>query len=89
MRLRELPVDDVWFNLGLELGLRRHTLSQIKYKSHDTRNCKAALFLQLKKVNLEGFHVKMFVNALMKVRKDDLAEKICIMKGVLIHFVCV
>ena len=43
----ELPVDDVWLNIGLQLGLDHKELTAIEKKSQNSQECKTGMFLKL------------------------------------------
>lgn len=64
-QLHELPVDDIWFNIGLELGLHQDELTAIQGKSNDTEECKAAMFLAVK-LKTKNFTRDILVSAILK-----------------------
>lgn len=86
-----MPVDDVWLKLALVLGLSQKELLDIERKTDNQQECNAAMFLEVKKLNIGDFNVKMLVKALLQVGKFDLADEICIKEGLLskLMFSCI
>ena len=65
IQLSELPVDDVWLNIGLQLGLDHEELTAIEKKSQNSQECKTAMFLALKK-KFPEFRFETLSKALLK-----------------------
>ena len=65
MQLSELPVDDVWLNIGLQLGLDHDELTAIEKKSQISQECKTAMFLAVR-MKFPEFRFETLSKALLK-----------------------
>ena len=64
-QLSELPADDVWLNIGLQLGLDHEELTAIEKKSQNSHECKTAMFLAVK-MKFPEFRFETLLKALLK-----------------------
>ena len=65
IQLSELPVDDVWLNIGLQLGLDHEELTAIEKKSQNYQESKTAMFLAVK-MKFPKFRFETLSKALLK-----------------------
>ena len=83
-QLSKLKVDQ-WFKLGLQLGLTRYQLENLKRSSQPTAKI-FSLAAKLKKIDLNCIHV---VESLLSVGESKVAETVCSQQGLLVIILCV
>lgn len=91
-RLSELPVDYVWFKLGVEFGLSQEELSVIRLRDNSDYNLifhsqaqdsKTSMFCAAK-IKIPDLKYGMLIKALYKVGRIELSREICTEKGLFI-----
>ena len=93
IQLSELPVDDVWLNIGLQLGLDHEELTAIEKKSQNSQECKTAMFLAVR-MKFPEFRFETLSKALLKgvllvLNKSSVYMYICMRYDVVVDYLCV
>ena len=82
IQLIELPVDDIWLNIGLHLGLSQEELSDIEKKNQTTQERKISMF-RFARIKISDLKYDNLIKVLFEVGKKELSGDICTEIGLL------
>ena len=80
IQLSELPVDDIWFNIGLHLGLSQEELSDIERKNQPTQERKISMFRSAR-IKISDLKYDNLIKAVFEVGNKELSGDICTERG--------
>ena len=82
VQLSELPVNDIWFNIGLHLGLSQEELSDIERRNQTTQERKISMFRSAR-IKISNLKYDNLIKVLVEVGKRELSGDICTERGLL------
>ena len=84
VRLSELPVDNTWFEIGVQLGLSPEELSTIIERKNETTQDRKISMFRAARIKLSDLRYDILVKALFLVGEKELSREICTEKGLLL-----